>query len=282
MTVISVTIGSTWALPNAWSWPLYGMALFTMLTLHGGANLFNDYFDFKNGVDLPDVPRVKCHPHALVRGNLTPRQVRTLAIALYACGTVSGISLAIICGWPVLLLVALGSFLGFFYTAKPVALKYYGIGEMVAFLIWGPLGMSAAYFVQARHFSYPLLPTSVPFGILVSLTLLANNLRDLEYDRRQNIQTLAVLLGPTAGKKLFGWLLFLVFSGTALMSFTGPLSPWSLLTLPALLLAVPLYKVMLHEIPPDADARTGQLDFVFGGLFAISIILQKLVYNNFS
>lgn len=58
------------------------------------------------------------------------------------------------------------------------------MGEIVVFVIWGPLMMSACYFVHTGDWKQieTLLFISLPHGLWVVLVLLANNLTDIDYD----------------------------------------------------------------------------------------------------
>jgi len=50
--------------------------------------------------------------------------------------------------------------------------------------------------VQRQALSWlKTLYISIPFGVLVALVLLANNIRDIAYDSRQGIKTVGILLG---------------------------------------------------------------------------------------
>jgi hypothetical protein len=49
--------------------------------------------------------------------------------------------------------------------------------------MWGPVIVGGTYFVQRGSLSPDAVLISVPFGLLVALVLLANNLRDIDYDR---------------------------------------------------------------------------------------------------
>jgi hypothetical protein len=58
------------------------------------------------------------------------------------------------------------------------------------------------------------------------------------------------------------------------MAFLGPLTTWSLLVFLSVPLALRLLNEMRSGVPEDADARTGNLDIVFGFLLVISLILE--------
>ena len=59
--------------------------------------------------------------------------------------------------------------------------------------------MAGSYFVQRQAFSMNAFWISLPFGVLVGLVLLANNIRDIIHDRDKGILTLAIVLGRRKG-----------------------------------------------------------------------------------
>ena len=166
---------------------------------------------------------------------------------------------------------------GYLYTAPPFKYKYHAVGELGVFLLWGPLMIEGTYFVQRQAFSVEALWVSLPFGALVALVLLINNIRDLSHDQVKNIRTLPILIGPKNGLRLYVLLIVVAYAAILWMSISGPLSVWSLIVLVSLPLAFRLLSQMAHEIPTDADARTAQLNTVFGSLLVVSLILEHLV-----
>ncbi|MBW1990023.1 MAG: 1,4-dihydroxy-2-naphthoate octaprenyltransferase [Deltaproteobacteria bacterium] len=275
MSAISVSVGAALAAGSGFSAGLYVLTLAGMVLLHGATNLINDYFDVKNRVDVPDAPTVKYRPHPLADRELGLNQVLAAAVAMYAAGIGIGLFLAATRGWPVLAIGAVGVAVSLCYTAPLFPLKYKALGEVAVFFMWGPLSMLGAYYVQSQALSWTPVLVSIPFGTLVGLVLLANNLRDREHDRRQGIFTLAVLLGGRGGNALFAGLIVAAFAGIGLMSLAGPLSPISLLVFLAAPLAAPLLKMVKYGWPDDADARTAKLDTAFGVLLLASLILNK-------
>lgn len=273
MTAISVGVGSSLAaMEGPFSWPLFGLALIAAVLMHAASNLINDYDDVRSGVDDPQVPTARYRPHPLMEKRLTPLQVRNTAYALYVLAAAIGIFLTITCGPLVLWLGLIGTAAGITYTAPPLNYKYSALGEFSVFLMWGPLMVTGAYYVQRRAVSAEALLVSIPFGVLVALVLLANNIRDIGCDRSKGIQTLAIILGERRGIRLYLALVVAAYAAVAAMSLLGPLKLWSLIVLLSAPLAAKLLKQMAHNIPLDADAQTAKLDTAFGLLLVISLL----------
>ncbi len=275
MTAISVSVGSALGgIDGGFSWAYYFVALLASILLHAATNLINDYYDVKTGVDTREVATAQYRPHPLVEGKLPGQQVKLAAYILYLLSILIGLYLAVTRGWILLWIGLIGTFASLTYTAPPLKYKYSALGEISVFLMWGPLMVSGAYFVQRQAFSLNALWISIPFGALVALVLLANNIRDIHHDRDKGILTLAIILGQQKGLKLYRWLIILAYLAVLLMSIFGPLYIWSLIVLLSLPLALRLLRQMLKQVPADADARTAQLDTAFGVLLVLSLVLE--------
>ena len=274
MTAISVSVGGALAaIYGDFSWFLYLVTLAGTILLHAATNLINDYYDVKSGVDTQEVATAQYRPHPLVEGKLEARHVRTAAYILYGLSTLIGIYLAATRGWELMWIGLIGAFASLTYTAPPLKYKYSALGEISVFLMWGPLMVAASFFVQRQEFNINAFWISLPFGVLVALVLLANNIRDIAHDRDKGVLTLAIVLGQHKGILLYGTLVVVAYLGIILMSIVGPLYLWSLIVLASLPLAIHLLRQMKEHVPADADARTAQLDTAFGVLLVISLVL---------
>jgi 1,4-dihydroxy-2-naphthoate octaprenyltransferase len=274
MTAISVSVGGALAaIYGDFSWFLYLVTLAGTILLHAATNLINDYYDVKSGVDTQEVATAQYRPHPLVEGKLEARHVRTAAYILYGLSTLIGIYLAATLGWELMWIGIIGAFASLTYTAPPLKYKYSALGEISVFLMWGPLMVASSFFVQRQEFNIDAFWISLPFGVLVALVLLANNIRDIAHDRDKGVLTLAMVLGQHKGILLYGTLVVVAYLGIILMSIVGPLNLWSLIVLASLPLAIRLLKQMKEHVPADADARTAQLDTAFGVLLVVSLVL---------
>ncbi len=277
MTAISVSVGALMAaMDGPFSWSLYLLTVAGVIFMHSAANLFNDYYDILSGVDTCDVSTARYRPHPLAEGSLTLTEVMIEAIFLFALAAAIGIFLAVTRGWTILVLAVIGAFAGIFYTAPPFRYKYMALGEISVFLMWGPLMVEGAYFVQRQTLSLDALLASLPFGVLVALVLFANNLRDTADDRGKGIRTLSTITGRHKGIWVYVGLVVFAYLSVVVMAFTGPLNYWSLLALLSLPLFFRLLRQMIQNPPLDADARTAKLNTAFGILLIISLLIGRL------
>ncbi len=283
MTVVAATTGAMLALlaTGSFSLGLYGLTLLGLIAAHAATNLVNDYFDARYGVDRPGAPTTRYRPHPLIEGLLTPAQALGIALGLYALALLVGVGLAALRGWPVLLFALIGGLAGFFYTAGPVKYKYRALGELAVFLMWGPLMVVGSFYVQTGSFAGAgsALWASLPIGLLVALVLLANNLKDLSYDREMAVRTLATRLGRAGALRLYVALIVAAYALSVLSVLVGALPAWSLLALLSIPKAWALVRALQSapEIPPDADPRTAQLATLYGLGLLVGLLLAYVV-----
>jgi 1,4-dihydroxy-2-naphthoate octaprenyltransferase len=268
--VIPVLVGTAIAAEQEFHWDLFLLALVGSVAIHAGTNLVNDYFDHVKGTDSAD----SLGPSGVIqRGLLTPRQVLTGGIVAFAIGAAIGLILTARVGWPVLALGIASVLAGYFYTASPFSLAYRGLGEVVVFIFMGPVIVMGAYYVQTEAWSWTAFWASIPVALLVAAILHANNLRDIESDRRNGKWTLAALAGrPLADYELA--LLTLAGYGVVIAMAIAGAAPWPvLLTLLTLPMAVSL--VRTASVTTSARglngvlARTAGLHMMFGALLAL-------------
>jgi 1,4-dihydroxy-2-naphthoate octaprenyltransferase len=277
MTAISVTVGSALAaIEGSFSWGLYFPTLVSAVLMHAATNLLNDYYDVINGVDTMKAATAQYRPHPLVFGLIPAEQVKWVGYGLFCVAALIGIYLSVMRGQAVFWIGLIGLIAGITYTAPPIKYKYIALGEISVFLMWGPLMVEGAYYVQRQMLSSKAFWVSLPFGVLVALVLLANNIRDIEHDRSRRITTLAILLGRRLGLFTYLFLMLLAYLGIFLMAMVGTVTMWVLVIFLSLPIAIKLFRQMLRAIPADADAQTAKLDTAFGLLLVISLVLKGL------
>jgi 1,4-dihydroxy-2-naphthoate octaprenyltransferase len=278
MSLISVTVGTLLAAeegPIGWTW--FAVTALGITLFHAAANVINDYYDTLYKIDQPDSPTAKYRSQPILSGMLTPRQLLWEAVILFALTFTIGLTTAFIRSYHVLWIGIIGLLTSIYYTAGPVKFKYRALGEFAVFMMWGPLMVEGAYAVQRQALSVKALYISIPFGILVALVLFANNMRDIDYDSRQNVKTLSIVLGSHRSYILFAVLIMTAYASVLGMIALGIMSLWGFLIFLSLPKALSLLKTFKEKIPDMADALTAQFDTVFGILLITAILLESMV-----
>jgi 1,4-dihydroxy-2-naphthoate octaprenyltransferase len=128
--------------------------------------------------------------------------------------------------------------------------------------------------VQRQALSGKAFLISIPFGVLVAMVLMANNIRDIAYDSRQSIKTISLMLGRDKAIRLFAAFILASYALVIGMVVFGVVSPWAFLVFFSLPKAIGLVKTFMRQVPDGADANTGQLNTAFGALFITALIIQ--------
>ncbi len=224
------------------------------LVLHAVSNLSNDYFGYRRGHDTDDSPRRRYTLHPIASGAVTPR---LLATGLVVLGAVSvGIAAYFIAlrGVPALWLTLAGALLLYAYDAAPRALKELGLGEVAAFLVWGPLMIGGGYYVITGHWSGAAFAASVPPGLGVMSILVGKHVDQRAFDTDHHQRTLPVLLGERGARRFNEAAVIAMYLTTAIAVAVGALTPFALLIVVAAPRAVRALRVMSRPAPAEAPA----------------------------
>jgi 1,4-dihydroxy-2-naphthoate octaprenyltransferase len=277
-SITPVLVGTALAATQGYFHPLYFIAaLFGGLFIHAGSNLFNDFYDYKTGADAQPTSG----SGLLVQKMIQPQQVYRAALVMFLLAFLIGIYLVAVRGWVIVALGTGGLLGGFFYTARPVNLKYRALAEPVIFLLFGVLMVWGAWFVQTGSFAWEPMLVSIPVALLVTAIVHANNLRDILTDQKAGFRTLSTHLNPRGSSLFYSALLALAFLWLIPMVLTGILKWYvfvAVLSLPAALKVIKVVR-SLDAKPGSplafADVMTAQLHMQYGLLLAAGILVGK-------
>lgn len=282
-SVVPMLVGIMWTLGSFHGqvyWGLVPVILIAGVLFHAGANMVNDYFDYKKGVDQDDSYGSS---RIIVEGLLSPKEVLNGGLLMYAIGFALGLILVYYHGLPILILGVIGLLGGLLYTGFNVAYKYYALGDIFVFLMFGPmmvLGTSAAL---TGVLDYNTFFVSIPIGLLTVAILNANNIRDIKHDKQANVSTMATVMGVKASIAEYYFLIFGAFASVIIMVALGFLSPWTLLVILSIKPALDNVKFISKadaDKPEDimiGDVRTAQHNLMFGVLYSVGLLLGALI-----
>ncbi len=280
MTIITVSIGGVYALyeNGAFNIVLYLLTIIGTILLHASVNVYNDYYDTLSGVDRRGAPTTKYRPHPIIEGLIPSNQLFLMATISMVIALLIGLYLALVVGWLAIILGGLGGFLAFEYTGPPLYLKYRGLGELSVFLAWGPLMVLGSYYViSGGLLSINPILISIPTALLVVAVLMANNIRDIEYDESVNVRTLQVRIGREKSIKLYIITILLAYITVIIEILLRILPLLTLLVFITLPKALKLIRLFRREIPDAADPLTAQLLILFGITYIISLLISIIL-----
>jgi 1,4-dihydroxy-2-naphthoate octaprenyltransferase len=234
-----------------------------------GANFANDVADFKHGADTTE----RVGPLRVTQaGLLTPRQVRAGMWICFSLAGIAGIFLISVAGWPVIVIGLISIAAGIAYTGGPIPLGYYGLGDLMVFIFFGPTAVIGTYYVQALTATSLVAWVSISIGALATSILVVNNLRDIETDKAASKNTLAVRLGRLGTQIEYLFLITLAYAIPVGLVITGYAPTTVLLSLFSLPLGISLIRKVFRDQGPLLNpvlGRTSQLELLFALLLTI-------------
>jgi 1,4-dihydroxy-2-naphthoate polyprenyltransferase len=252
-------------------------AVLAALLLQIGANLANDVFDFHRGADA----KGRLGPVRVTQaGLLTPRQVTLGMWFCFGLAALLGIYLAIVGGWPVIVIGLASIAAAIAYTGGPFPLGYNGLGDLFVFIFFGLVAVCGTYYVQALRLTWLAVWCALPMGFLITAILVVNNLRDIDTDRAAGKRTLAVRLGVQGTRGEYLLLVLGAYVVAFVLWLVGLAPAWVLLVIISIPLAFSLARTIwtVSGRPLNkALGGTGQLALFYSGLFALGLIIGKLV-----
>ncbi|HEV8651329.1 MAG TPA: 1,4-dihydroxy-2-naphthoate polyprenyltransferase [Actinomycetes bacterium] len=247
-------------------------ALVVALGMQVGANYANDYSDGVRGADSP----ARLGPARLVATGLaTPGQVKRAAGLAFAVAMAAGLALAVAVDLRLLAVGVAAVAAAVLYTGGPRPYGYAGFGELSVLVFFGVVATCGSAYVQLGRVPPAALAASVPVGLAAVALLIANNIRDIEGDRRAGKRTLAVRLGRSRSRALFVLVVAAVFVAVALLGLSRP--PVLLALAAAPLALSPVHLVRRREDGPGliaALAGTARLQLALGVLLAAGLWLS--------
>jgi 1,4-dihydroxy-2-naphthoate octaprenyltransferase len=274
VAIISVTAGSAFAAKGI-NLLFYALMVAGMASMNAAVNILNDIYDFRHGVDKKDDPEMLKRGHPLVTGSVTEKKLFAVSALLVLLPLACGIYLAIYRGPVIIAIGAIGAIIIFFYTAGRKNIKSTGLGELFVFLVYGPMIVGSAYFVEMGVFSWDAIAASIPVGLAIALVLLANNMRDIAPDTNAGVMTLASRLGIKSSGMLFGASLIAIYASVALFSAMSLLPVASLIALISMPYGIKMGKELIgvRIMPPNAAELVSRFVIIFGILLAAGIAI---------
>lgn len=251
VAIVPITTGTAVAFyqKGAVNWGVFLIFLLSAICILVWENLCNDVFDSETGID-------KHKAHSIV--NLTGKKNLILAIgnfflALGIAG-VAGISL-----WQqdffVVGTIALCCALGYSYQGPPFRFGYRGWGEVICFVCFGPLAVTAAYYSQTKAWSGTALIASVIVGIATSLILFCSHFHQVEDDLAAGKRSPIVKLGTALSARLLPWFCGAIYAIALLCIGLGVFPIWTALVFTSLPIAWKLctWIGQHHDCPARVD-----------------------------
>ena len=227
-------------------------AILTMagvLALHASVDLFNDYWDFKRGIDTA-TKRTKMSGGSgvLPEGILKPRQVYAGGIIFLVIGTIIGVYFVITDGIIIGIILAFAVVSIYFYSTKIVN---WGLAEVFV-SIKGTLIVIGTYFIQTSQINESVILGGIVVGVLSSLVLFITSFPDHDADKAKGRKTLVIGIGKKRACSML-WVFPAIVYGISIAAVIFEIFPISCLIL---LATIPLIIKSGHKLKQNYEQLT--------------------------
>lgn len=274
--IVPILVATTLAQSEGYpvKWWVSVCALLSAVFIQIGTNFVNDALDFIKGADketrLGDA-------RASQSGWFTAKSVLWMGGVCFFLALVLGIPLVFEGGLPIMIVGLVSLLMGYAYTGGPWPLAYVGLGDLFVVIFFGLVSVGGVYFLQTQGLSVSALIAGLQIGLLATVLIAINNLRDLDQDRQIGKRTLAVRLGPRLGR----WEVFGLIVGATSLQIFWFVRGWywaALLPLVVLPFAYSLLNTLLRSeasrVYNRLLARAAFVHMIFGVLLSLGFGLQ--------
>lgn len=257
LTAVALSAGT-----GNFSWIAAVVCVIGVMFAHLGMNLLDDWFDYYKGSGEARLKtategfrgRMTKYPY-LTSGEATPKQLLVAVCVFLGIAALMGCVVLAIRGSMILWWMLAGFIIGFSYSGGPLKLGFRGLGELVIFVMFGPLMMTGVYYAITGEVTPKIAWLSTSVGLLVTNIVYTHSVLDAVPDQKMGKFTMAHLMGSDKGMMVLSGVFnvlpyILVMTGVIL----GQLHPAYLAVLIVLPLSIWLYKSLysfvLHiEVP---------------------------------
>lgn len=273
--VVPVMVGSTLAYCQAFAidWSLVVAALLVAILIQIGTNLVNDALDYKKGADTEE----RLGPARVSQmGLLKANHVLFGGFVSFGLSVLAAIPLIVAGGVPISVILAISILMGYLYTGGPYPLAYVGLGDLFVLLFFGLVGTAGMFYVLTGYVDVSCVVAGVQVGLLATMMIAINNLRDYDEDCISGKRTMAVRFGKLFVRFEIAAVALIPFAMNGFWFIQGnlyaALLPW---------LALPLAILLVREVwKVEPSSRYNQflgmgalLHLFFGTLFSIGLVM---------
>ena len=254
-------------------------AILTMagvLALHASVDLFNDYWDFKRGIDTA-TKRTKMSGGSgvLPEGLLKPRQVYAGGIIFLVIGTIIGVYFVITDGIIIGIILAFAVVSIYFYSTKIVN---WGLAEVFV-SIKGTLIVIGTYFIQTSQINESVILGGIVVGVLSSLVLFITSFPDHDADKAKGRKTLVIGIGKKRASIII-WVFPAIVYGITISTVIAQIFPVACLiiiaTFPLITISYKKLKFGYNDINRLIPIMSSTLVYsrITGALFVVGFLLS--------
>ena len=204
MTILSWFVIFTFSYLDSGNFLLGLVSLVGLCFAHLGANVLDDYFDYKSLIKqvgfnkyeyLKNSQKTKCR--YLVAGVIKPLELLMLGFTYLLLALVIGVFLFLKCGIGVLYFAFIGGVIALLYPF----LSRICLSEVLVALAYGPALFGGVFYVMTGTYESEAFLLSLPTMFMTVVLLYSHTVMDYSYDKKEGKWTLANFFS-TVGKSL--------------------------------------------------------------------------------
>lgn len=240
------------------------------------ANLWNEYKDFKSGLDAGQKVG---NAGSITRGAITPELIVTMIKILMVVPIIIGLYLSATITWYYIPAGFLCILISFLYSGGPKPISRTPFGEISSGIAMGFAIVLITGYAWTRDLSSALLIPAIPSTLLVGSIMLTNNIRDIRNDESHGRRTLPIVLGRERALSLMSIMYLFNFIWILAWIIVGHMTWFSLLAF----FAAPLAFKTLHTLSTKTDeflldkamGTTAGAAMIYQIMWSIGLIIGK-------
>lgn len=240
------------------------------------ANLWNEYKDFKSGLDAGQKVG---NAGSITRGAITPELIVTMIKMLMVVPIIIGLYLSATITWYYIPAGFLCILISFLYSGGPKPISRTPFGEISSGIAMGFAIVLITGYAWTRDLSSALLIPAIPSTLLVGSIMLTNNIRDIRNDESHGRRTLPIVLGRERALSLMSIMYLFNFIWILAWIIVGHMTWFSLLAF----FAAPLAFKTVHTLSTKTDeflldkamGTTAGAAMIYQIMWSIGLIIGK-------
>ncbi|NHV97215.1 MAG: prenyltransferase [Thaumarchaeota archaeon] len=245
LSIVFTILGILVALKDGYFNPLYAvLTLVGVAALHAAANVLNDYFDYRSGINV-ETERTPFSGGSgiLPSGRMTPRGVLVEGVLLLLLGLGIGLYFLYVSAFnPILIFLIV--FAGVGIVLYSPIISHIGFGEVLVGLCFGPPLLLGIYFVQTSALSLEAGLIGLVTGILTAAVLYVNEFPDTKADVKFGRYHVVARLGKERAARVLKYIFASAYIVLVISSATNIIPLTALIGLATIPHARIAYKVL--------------------------------------
>ena len=245
-----------------------------VIFLHASVDIFNDYWDFKRGIDTTTKrTRFSGGTGVLPDKKLDPTIVYKAGLLCMGIGLSIGGYFVLHSGLIIAVILAVATLAIYFYSTTIVNI---GLGETLV-AVKGAMIVIGTCYVQAGLLDLPIVFLGIISGTLSSIVLYIASFPDFDADKEKGRKTLVILLGKDKAFKTFPFLIGFIYSLITIGIIIQYLPIYTIITFISLPFAVRSSKLLKNYEKLEDLVKAISNTIIFSRIVGICLVLSYLI-----